>query len=68
MVAANRTSRYALLNALTFKVDHDDGNVGKRGRDLAANQWDNWCGTGMDKKIEAFNYLNRTVLTPMVAA
>lgn len=68
LVAENRTSRYALLNALTFKVDHDTSNVGKRGRDLAANQWDVWCGTGMDKKIEAFNYLNRTVLTPMVAA
>lgn len=68
MVAANSKSRYALLNALTFKVDHDTSNVGKRGRDLAANQWDSWQGAGMDKKIEAFNYLNRTVLTPMVAA
>lgn len=68
LVAENSKSRYALLNALTYQIDHDVSNVGKRGRDQAANQWSQWAGTGMDKKIEAFNYLNRTVLTPMVAA
>ena len=68
LVAANSKSRYALLNALTFQIDHDTSNIGKRGRDQAANQWDCWCGLNMDKKDQAFNYLNRTVLTPMVAA
>jgi len=67
LVAENNKSRYALLNALTYSIDHDASKIGKRGRDAAANQWDNWTGMGMDKKIEAFNYLNRPVLAPVAA-
>jgi hypothetical protein len=66
--ADHSKSRYALLNALTYQIDHDISNVGKRGRDQAGNQWSAWAGNGMDKKINAFNYLNRPVLTPMIAA
>jgi hypothetical protein len=54
--ASAARSKYALLNALTYVIDHE-----QQRKDDASAQWDNWTGGRMDTKAEGLNFLMGTL-------